>query len=129
MKHFSVQLRKLSYKSHFVLFVGQTVPIGMTKVCQEAQIHPNDVESIKLLTDYWTSLCILLCMFALAESNIYASIRPDYYRLFNYCSEPDTWRTDSIKFSWKILLFFFNYMSIGKIHVLSENKFRDALLV
>ncbi|KAJ6625685.1 hypothetical protein Bhyg_16313 [Pseudolycoriella hygida] len=63
--------------------------------------------------DNWTSLCIGLCMFALAESNIYASIRPDYYRLFNYCTDPDTWKTDSIKFSWKIALFWFNYLSIA----------------
>ncbi|KAG4069047.1 hypothetical protein HA402_008358 [Bradysia odoriphaga] len=63
--------------------------------------------------DYWTSLCIALCMFALAESNIYASIRPDYYRLFNYCTNPDTWKTESIKFSWKVALFWFNYLSIA----------------
>lgn len=69
--------------------------------------------SYLIRVDYWTSLCIVLCMFALAESNIYASIRPDYYRLFNYCADPDTWKTETIKFSWKVALFWFNYFSIG----------------
>lgn len=62
----------------------------------------------------WTTVCIVLCTFALAESNIYASVKPAYYKLFNYTSDKDAWKVDDITIPWRVGLAFFNYCSIGK---------------
>lgn len=62
--------------------------------------------------DYWVNLCLSLCLFALAESNMYSTIIP-YYRLFTRIRTKDAWSIEHIRIPWRMALFFFNFLSIG----------------
>jgi len=65
------------------------------------------------LLDHWTTACIILCIFTLAESHMYG-VLINYYRMFRYDPTPNAWKTEHIRFKWKLALFFFTYLSISK---------------
>ncbi|CAL8089666.1 unnamed protein product [Orchesella dallaii] len=71
--------------------------------------------------DYWTNLCLSLCLFALAEANMYTVPVP-YYQMFHRNKDNEAWRIDHIGIPWRIALFFFTFLSI------ESRLYADAIL-
>jgi hypothetical protein len=64
-----------------------------------------------MILDYWTIVCLILCLFTLAESNMYGSVLP-YYRIFHY-SPSNPWSIEGISIPWRIGLFLYTFLSAG----------------